>query len=422
MTKTLKRKFIFASMLSATILIVLLVVLIALFGYIQMERSADTSLDRALSEIAPPEDDFAPGQEGGFDGNFRRDEMQRGKSPFFGYELNLDREELGSVFTASLDEAGEVIDLNMLRMPFLSEDDAKTLIAEALESGKTEGKLDAYKFRVAQTDSGSRIAFVDNTMQVRTLVQTVLGAVGVSAASLVVLFGIVLLVSGRVIRPIAENMDRQRQFVTNAGHEVKTPLAIIQANAETLEMLGGENKYLRNIKSQCARMSELMRQLLLLARSDEGAAALKPEALDLSAAVQADCDAFSEPAAQKGAKLDAQIEEKIMLTCDRDALEHILTILLDNATRYVNENGKIDVSLSSSGAKATLRVRNTVEKLPDAKPEMLFERFYRGDAARTQSKGGSGLGLSIAQSVAAMCRWKLKAEYGDNTVSFVVEF
>ena len=111
-----------------------------------------------------------------------------------------------------------------------------------------------------------------------------------------------------------------------------------------------------------------------------------------------------------------------MLTCDRDALEHILTILLDNATRYVNENGKIDVSLSSSGAKATLRVRNTVEKLPDAKPEMLFERFYRGDAARTQSKGGSGLGLSIAQSVAAMCRWKLKAEYGDNTVSFVVEF
>lgn len=409
MTKTLKRKFLFAAMISVTILIVLLVVLIALIGYVQMERSADRTLDRAL-EFEQRTDGLLP------------DDMQRRKSPVFGYELNLDRMDEDSFFTVQCDAQGQIVSIDRQRMQQLTKDEAQSLADAALASGKTAGKIDAYKYRMEAQDDGTRIAFVDNSMQVRTLVQTVVGAIGVGAGSLVVLFVILWLVSGRVIRPIAENMDRQRQFVTNAGHEVKTPLAIIQANAETLEMLGGENKYIRNIKAQCTRMGKLMQELLLLSRADEGEAALKPEALDLSAAVQAQCEAFSEPAAQRGCALDTQIEENIMLTCDRDALEHVLTILLDNATRYVNENGKIGVYLSSSGGKKALRVENTVDKLPEGKPEMLFERFYRGDAARTQAKGGSGLGLSIAQSIAALCRWKLKAEYGENTVAFTVEF
>ncbi len=413
MIKTLKRKFLFAAMLSVTILIVLLVACIALIGYVQMEQSADAALSRALELERRPD---------GMQEDFGPENRQRGKSPVFGYELTLDRSDPGSFFAAQCDAQGNIVFLDVQRMPQLTEEEAQNLIGTALASGKAEGKLDAYKYRAETESEGARIAFVDNSMQVRTLVQTVFGAVGVGAASLVVLFLILWLISGRVIRPIAENMDRQRQFVTNAGHEVKTPLAIIQANAETPELLGGENKYVRNIKAQCARMGELMRQLLLLSRADEGSAALKPEPVDLSAAVRAQCEAFSEPAAQKGAAVDTQIEGNVMLTCDRDALEHILTILLDNATRYVNQNGNIAVILSASGAKKTLCVCNTVEKLPDVKPEMLFERFYRGDAARTQAKGGSGLGLSIAQSVASLCRWKLRAQYGEDTVIFTVEF
>lgn len=222
---------------------------------------------------------------------------------------------------------------------------------------------------------------------------------------------LVIFLSRRAIRPIVENMEKQKQFVTNAGHEIKTPLAIIQSNTEALELFQGESKWSRNIKDQTLRLSGLMGNLLALARMDEGTGQAHPTDVDLTGLTEAALRGFAQPMEARGLTLRADIQADVVLRADPAQMEQLLSLLLDNAVKYADQGGTVWVSLARLEKKVRLSEQNTCETLPQVPAEKLFDRFYRADAARTQKNGGYGIGLAVARSIAQANGGTLRAEY-----------
>ena len=237
----------------------------------------------------------------------------------------------------------------------------------------------------------------------------------------------VTLLSRKAIKPIAQNIDRQKKFITNAGHELKTPLATILANTEALELHNGESKWSRNIRSEIGRPSSLVNQLLLLARMDEGAAQNVAADFSLSSLTQDILQPFLSSMELKQITLTTDIHPDIVLHADREQIAQLLSILLDNAVKYVNPQGEIVVRLTSGSRdrKVTLLIQNTCRQLPDAPPDKLFDRFYRADRARTRkdTHSGFGIGLSVADAIVKANNGSIHAAYpAPDTISFTLSF
>ena len=243
----------------------------------------------------------------------------------------------------------------------------------------------------------------------------------ITAIAWILMFVLVSVLSRRAIAPIAENIVRQKQFVTNAGHELKTPLAIIMTNTEALELFNGESKWTRNIKAQTRRLNDLMQNLLTLSKMDEADLNLPMQDFDLGALIGETAAPFEEPAREKGLTLSVETPQ-ITVKANRDSMGQLIGILMDNAVKYTPEGGSILLTAFTEGNSVILREQNTVS--PDDReenPERLFDRFYRRDEARTQKKGGYGIGLSAARAIAAANRAQISAAYLEQNIVFTVK-
>ena len=230
-----------------------------------------------------------------------------------------------------------------------------------------------------------------------------------------VLLVIVILLSGKVIRPVLMGIEKQKQFITNAGHEMKTPLAIIQSNNETMMLIHGENKYNAHIRTQTKRLNGLMSNLLTLAKLDEEIP-FSTELTNVNELVQELLPFYCEESLTRNIHFDINIEPDIVIQTHKDSFRQMLMILLDNAIKYTPGNGKIHVSIAKSGKHILIIEENTCDPSLEPDVERLFERFYRGDAARTQTKdtSGYGIGLSAARAICENFGGKLTAEYTSN--------
>ena len=234
----------------------------------------------------------------------------------------------------------------------------------------------------------------------------------------IAMLALVTALSRRAIRPIAENIERQRQFVTDAGHELKTPLAIILANLDALELRGGESKYSRNIRGQATRLSALMQNLLTLARLDESSGLPDASPLSLTELTRESVEMFRAPAELRQIRLSEALAEGVSVTGSRTLLQQLLSTLLDNAVKYCPEGGEIAVRLREE-ERAVLSVSNTVgEERPAL--DRLFDRFYRSDSSRNQ-KGGFGIGLSAAAAIVRQHKGEIDAHYEGDTIVFTVK-
>lgn len=404
MIKTLRWKFIFAAMASLLIVIIILVGGMTLLGYRNLEETADSMLQLLASDVR------APGATG---------KMQ---FPAFGYQIDKTPLPTG-YFVAVIDENAMIISIENIGLTELSENETVNYINEALASGNRKGKIGPYKYLIKQESNRPlRVAFLDNSVQVQTLAHTILSACVAGFICLILMFIILYYISGRVIQPIVRNIEKQQQFVSNAGHEIKTPLGIIMANTDALELYLGENKWSRNIRGQVKRMHGLTNQLLLLARMDEGAT-LPFDTVNLSNLVKEVKGNFLESAMNKQIQIQTQIADGVSLQGNQDNLEQLINILLDNAVKYANNGGDISIKLAVEGRKTVLTVENSLEQLPSVPPAALFDRFYRANAARTQKDGGYGIGLSAARAIAKMHNGKIEASYlGKHHICFTVEF
>ena len=217
-------------------------------------------------------------------------------------------------------------------------------------------------------------------------------------------------------------MEKQRQFVTNAGHEIKTPLAIIQANTDAMELHQGPSKWSQNIRVQTLRLTGLMENLLTLARMDE-VKAPPAQRVELSSLAQEVCQSFREGSAQRNIQMEEAIAPDIVLQANREQMVQLLSILLDNGIKYTEPGGKLALSLQKEGKKVRLRVRNGPTQIPEGDLSRMFDRFFRGDLARTQKGGGYGIGLSAAQAIVGAWGGTITATVeGKNTMVFTVAF
>ncbi len=233
-----------------------------------------------------------------------------------------------------------------------------------------------------------------------------------------------ILFSGRVVRPIAAGMEKQKRFITNAGHELKTPLAIILSNNDASTLIHGETKYSKNIRLQTLRLNALMTNLLTLARLDEDGK-LPTEAVDISEAVCGMLSSYETSLSEKQITLSASVQPRVFMQVHRDTFMQMISILLDNAAKYTPEGGTILFSLTAEGSHVRIVEENTCADLPPLDTERLFERFYRGDTARTQSSASSGfgIGLSAARAIAETFGGKLTAEYPEaGKIRFTARF
>ena len=296
------------------------------------------------------------------------------------------------------------------------ETDPKTAMRDPMT--QSTGRISGYLYLAHPDTTGQNmtdIIFLDPRKEEVSCLRVFALSVGLG---IVCLFGMYLFVrrlSHRAIEPIAESMEKQRQFITDAGHELKTPLAIILSNTEAMELYQGESKWSRNIRDQVGRLDGLTKNLLLLSRMEEYSENVARESLELGELAQKMTEPFREPLALRGITLRTEFFEKIQISANREQIDRLLSVLLENALKYTSDNGEVTVSLQRKNdgrkSKAVLRVENTCTELPAVPPEALFERFRRGDEARTRKKGGYGIGLAVAKACAEANGGSIRAVY-----------
>ena len=312
---------------------------------------------------------------------------------------------------------GNIIRTDVTHISSLTEDEV-TAITEALKNNASgTGTYNGFLYRISETKraEGKVIILLDNGMQISSFFTVLFISVGAGIFGWLLMLLLVILLSKKTIAPVARSIEKQKQFVTNAGHEIKTPLAIILANTDAMELHNGENKWSKNIRAQTLRLSGLMQNLLMLAKMDESSAKLPMCSFDISTAAEDTVNAFIEPATLKGVMIEQDIQKGLQLNGNRDSIVQLMTVLLDNAVKYTVSGGMIRAKLSGNEKNITLSIANTCE--PIDHPEKLFDRFYRGDSARTQKNGGYGIGLSVAQAIAELHKGSITAENVSATAS-----
>lgn len=403
MKKTLRKKFIFFSMSAVTILLVVLIGTINAFSWIILDRQSDD----VLHTIADGNDKF-----------LQMDFHGRG---LFLPPMNMDTVKAARFFMVHTDQDGNVKDINIDQISSATAEQAAQYAKQVTDN---TGKVDVYKYEIKRLGSDRLIFFMDTSGQIQIFVMVLSISCAIAFLCWIAILIFVILLSGRVVRPILAGMEKQKQFITNAGHELKTPLAIIQSNNDAFTLIYGENKYSKNIRQQTQRLNVLMTNLLTLAKLDEEVK-LPTENVDISELICKMLPAYEDAISQKQIDLSVKLQPRVTMQVHKDTYCQMISILLDNAVKYTPNGGTIRFELRQSGTQIEITEENTCEMQNRSDPERLFERFYCGNSARTQdsSISGYGIGLSAARSIAETFGGKLTAEYPEaGKIRFTVRF
>lgn len=406
MIKKLRIKLIIASMLSFLIVLFILMGTIGILNYRKTLSDADSIL-----ALLAENDGVFPDMTGHFN--------EKPAKPFLGW--HEDDEHLRSpelpyesrYFSVRLSMEGELISVSMEKIAAVDIDTAVEYAKAVWKSGHEKGLVGDYRYIVYASGTEIHIIFLDwgrNLESFRTLLAT--GA-GVSAVGLLSVLVLMILLSGRIVKPFLENYEKQKQFVTDAGHELKTPLTIIDADAEILEMDLGENEWLADIRNQTKRLAELTNSLVLLSRMEEAGAQVQMIEFPLSDLAEETVETFQALAKTQNKKLTGNIQPMISMHGDEKLLCRLITILLDNAVKYSEPGGTISLTLEKQRNLIRLCVFNTTEYIARNYLEHLFDRFYRTDQSRNSQTGGYGLGLSIAAAIVYEHKGKITAATED---------
>ena len=323
-----------------------------------------------------------------------------------------------AMYSVSFDEDNEVENVDNSSQSMTNED-LTALAKTALESNENKGKLEGYNYLVKKTDDYTLVVFMDSSnfdKNAETLLKYTL-IFGV--VSLLIVFALSILLANLIIRPLEKNHEAQKRFISDAGHELKTPVTVISTNAEVLEGEIGENRWLKNIVYENERMSILIKQLMTLTKTDKSE--VKLEKVDFSHIVIGEILPFESIAFEKGIEIDYdKVEDEINVNGNSSQLSQLVSILIDNAIEH-SSGGDIEVKLVKNHNKAVLTVINNGEVIPEEKRAFLFDRFYRINEARNDDGGNHyGLGLSIAKSIVDIHKGEITVDCKDGKVIFEV--
>lgn len=400
MIQRLNRKFILVSAVSVVAVMLAIFVLITVLNITSMNDTLDDLTD-SLSQ-----------------GNGRFPESFENRFPRpdrFGPETRFSTRH----FTVWFDNHDDPFLVNTEFIHSVDQDQAIDYAEAALEKGNDRGWLDHYRYKVYETPMGDAVVFVDGSTNLSSLYQSLgITLVVLLGASFVILL-LIALISRRVMRPVAESYEKQKQFITDANHELKTPLTLILTNLDIAQQELGENEWLEDIRSEGQRMTGLVNQLVALSRMDEEDRTPQMNALDLSELLADTVSEFAPLLSQQQKQLVTAIEPGVILNGNEILLRRLVSILMDNAAKYCDEGGTVTVRLQKQ-RQVILQVENTYSQIDQLNLPRLFDRFYRADKARTAS-GSFGIGLSMAKSIMDKHKGTITAhKTGPQTIGFKV--
>ncbi len=435
MIKNLRKKFTIVAMSS---MFVVLAAIITAFNILNYVRSVD-NMDHVLQMIAENNGKFpspqAPGNESG---NMKTEggtsaagpEDKSGDKGKWGKSRMGEREKISPeapyqtrYFSVRMDAEGNIISSDLHNIAAVSKDEAEQYAQEVFAGQKKNGFKGIYRYMNASADDGIMVIFLDSREALESFRTNLLTSVAVSFAGLLTVFALVLIFSKLVFHPVAEAYKNQKRFITDASHEIKTPLTIIDANMEVIEMEFGESEWTESIRRQVQRLVNLTQQMVTLTKLDEGDMGRQKSEFSFTNVIQESIQPFEVFARTSGKVIETDLQEQITIVGEEKSIRQMVDILLDNAIKYSLPESTIYVSLLKKGKKIQFGIYNETEAVPEGKLDMLFERFYRLDASRNSETGGSGIGLSVAKAIAESHHAKIRAQSDDGrSVRVRVEF
>lgn len=493
MLKKLRRKFIAIAMLSVSIVLIAIVGTINIANYISTNEALDARLKliagnggifpdlleqknmgvegneadsinngtstrkeppSGKTDIQPPEDmNQADLKDNNLkDNGLKENDLKRhGISPESQFDTRY--------FTVTINSNGDVENIDTSKIASVSSENAAEYAKKLWKSGKKgdgkSGFAESCKYLTVDEDGSTMYIFLSCQRELSTIKTYILASVGISVFGLVVVFAMIYFFSGKILKPVSESYEKQKRFITDASHEIKTPLTIIDANTEVIEMMEGENEWTNSTRKQVARLTSLTEKLVFLSRMDEEATKLEMLEFSLSDAILDTAEPFKMVARTKGKKLTIDVTDGILYTGDEKTIRQLVSILLDNAMKYsgcsnasfekgninktnlnkttqtqndcattINPAPEIEISMKPSGRNRIITVWNTVDETANIKKgrqDILFERFYRTDTSHNSKTGGFGIGLSAAYAIVKAHKGKITAESKDGrSIKFTI--
>lgn len=393
MIRKLKRKFILLAMTAVCVLLAVVVAGMNLISYNALVAEADATLDILSSNRGSFPDTKID----------RPNRFPMPMSPETPYESRY--------FSVLFGADGQLILTDTGKIAAIDPAAAADYGTRALESGRQSGFLGDYRYLRSVENGHDRIVFLDCGRKLQSFHTFLYASLGMAAAGIVAVFFVILFCSGRIIRPIAQSYEKQRQFITDAGHELKTPLTIIGANVDLLEMDQPEAaEALADIRQQTRRLTALTNDLVLLARMEEAESTMPLIDFPVSEVVLEAASAFRAPALAQSKDIALCIQPNLTLRGNARAITQLVGLLMDNALKYSPPESNVGIRLQRSGKILLLCVDNpTLDALSPQTLQHVFDRFYRADASRSSQTGGYGIGLSVAKAIVTAHGGKIQA-------------
>lgn len=406
MLKKMRWRFIGAAMAAFTAVVLTILCFVNFWNYISVTRQQDETLERLLEvdqeNVHVPSGEFTPPFE-----NMGR------YSPEVPYMIRF--------FSVHLAEDGTVARINQNYIASISEADAEQYAQAVLVGEKSRGYENGYRYLVCAAEHETVILFLNSERELQTIRTLLWIALAIAGTSLVIVFGLIITFSKRAIAPYMRNMEAQKQFITNASHELKTPLTAISTSADVLAIEHKDDEWVKNIQTQANRLSKLIGNLVTLSRLDEENPFPVRIEFSLSDALWEIGEPFASLARARGKQYTQSIADNLYAYGDRSAIQQTISILLDNALKYSPDGGSISLTARHSGKRAEITVSNIVDAAQCTDTARLFDRFYRADESHSNTVSGTGIGLSIAKATVQAHGGKIFAKQtNDDTITFQV--
>lgn len=326
---------------------------------------------------------------------------------------------LSTFYTVALSYGGEVLEIRNSQPSVHTDAELEELARLAIEKKSSSGTRSSLVYYTLDKGGYRLVTFVDNTILHESMTTLFRYTLIFGGLAILAFFFLAVFLARKIVQPLEESYRRQRQFISDAGHELKTPVSVVSANAELLARELGENRWLDNIRYENQRMGLLVSQLLELARTE--AVRSQRQSVELSRLVRGEALPFECVAFEKGLSLCCDIRDGILTVGDPEQLKQLVSILLDNAIRHTEPGNTVTLTLTEEHGSIRLSVSNPGQEIPRDQRARLFERFYRRDTARSAEDGNYGLGLAIAKAIVTAHHGHIEVLCPRDTVEFRVK-
>lgn len=409
MIRKLRIKLILASMFSLLLVLSIIFCMVGILNYKKIVADAD----RILTILQENDGSFPMG------GPLQNNSVFFEDRPRGGHRFSAELPYESRYFSVFLTADGAVISVNTGKIAAVDTTTAIAYAQSVVKDGDIHGFVNDYRYTVYTVDHELHVIFLDYGREMGSFRTFLFTGAGVSLIGLLTVLLLLIFLSGRIVRPFSENYEKQKRFITNAGHELKTPLTIIDADADVLEMDIGENEWLTDIQMQTKRLAQLTNSLIQLARMEEQPQAEKIE-FPISDVVEETVETFQALAKTQNKTLSGKIQPMLSMKGDEKAIRQLVAILMDNAVKYSDDGGRIETALEKQKNSIQLSVFNTARHISKENLPHFFDRFYRADPSRNSKTGGYGLGLSIASAIVSAHRGKIGATTQDEKSLLII--